>query len=66
MWENIVEPGRPKITVWRMRIACSIPKGTNSHSDYVILIAFLRQEWLREFSLMSRYMCNVRLVYSEF
>jgi len=25
MWKNIVQPGRPQITVWRMRIACWIP-----------------------------------------
>ena len=52
MWKNIVELGRPKMTIWRMRIACWIPKVTNTHSEYVILIAFLRQEWLREFSSM--------------
>jgi hypothetical protein len=22
MWKNIVEQGRPQVTVWRMRIAC--------------------------------------------
>ena len=26
--ENIVQPGRPQMTVWRMRIACRIPKVT--------------------------------------
>jgi len=40
MWENMVEPGRPQMTIWRMRIACYTPKVTNTHSDYVILIAF--------------------------
>jgi hypothetical protein len=25
MWKNIVQPGRPHMTVWRMRIACWIP-----------------------------------------
>jgi len=32
----------------RMRIACSITKATDAHSEYVILIAFPRQQWLRE------------------
>ena len=41
MWKNIVEPGRPQMTIWRMRIACWIPKATNTHSEYVILL-FLR------------------------
>jgi len=33
-----------QMTVWRMRIACWIPKATNTHSEYVILIAFPRQK----------------------
>ena len=36
------------MTIRRMRIACCIPKATNTHSEYVILIAFPRQHWLRE------------------
>jgi hypothetical protein len=30
MWENIVEPGRSQMTIWRMRIACWIPKSANT------------------------------------
>ena len=48
MWKNIVERGRPEMTIWRMRFACWIPKATNTHSECVILIAFPRQQWLRE------------------
>ena len=22
MWKNIVDPGRPEVTIWRMRFAC--------------------------------------------
>jgi len=40
MWEKIVERGRPQVTIWRMRIGCWIPKATNTHSGWVILIAF--------------------------
>jgi len=40
MWKNIVERGRPQLTIWRMRIACWVPKATNTHSEYVIFIAF--------------------------
>jgi hypothetical protein len=32
----------------RMRIACRIPKATDTHSEYVILIAFPLQRWLQE------------------
>jgi len=31
MWKNIVERGRPQMTIWRMRISCWIPKATNPH-----------------------------------
>jgi len=31
MWKNIVERGRTQMAVWRMRIACWIPKATNTH-----------------------------------
>jgi len=54
-WENIVKPGRPRMTVWPMRIACWIPKATNTHSGYVILISFPLQEWLDERASVLRY-----------
>ena len=31
MWKNIVELGRPQMTIWCIRIACWIPKDTNTH-----------------------------------
>ena len=40
MWKNIVQPDRPQMAIWRTRMACWIPKATNTHSEYVILIAF--------------------------
>ena len=47
MWKkNILEPGRPQMTIWRMRIACWIPKATDTHSEYVILTAFPLQKCL--------------------
>ena len=44
MWKNIVERGRPQMTIWCMCIACWISKGTSRHSKYVI--AFPLQQWL--------------------
>jgi len=32
------------MTIWRMRIACSIPKSTDTQSEYVIVIAFQLQQ----------------------
>jgi len=29
-WKNIVEPGRPHLTKWRMSIACWILKATDT------------------------------------
>jgi hypothetical protein len=29
--ENTVELGKPQMTIWLMRIACWIPKATNTH-----------------------------------
>jgi len=45
VWENIVELNRSQMTIWRMRIACRIPKATNTYSKYVIIIAFPPQKW---------------------
>jgi len=48
MWKNIVERGRTQMAIWRMRIVCWIAKATNTHSEYVTLIAFQLQQWLHE------------------
>ena len=40
-WKNTVEPYRPQITMWRMRIASWLTNSTDTHSEYVIIIAFL-------------------------
>jgi hypothetical protein len=39
----------------RMRFACWITKAIDTHSEYVILIAFPRQQWLRERASVLRY-----------
>jgi hypothetical protein len=38
MWKNTADPDRPKMTIWRMRIAYWTKKVTNTHSEYVILL----------------------------
>jgi hypothetical protein len=40
MWKNIVQPDRPQMTIWSTRIACWIPKATDTHSECVILLVF--------------------------
>jgi hypothetical protein len=41
--------------IQRMRLACWITKATDIHSQYVILIAFTQQQWLRERASTLRY-----------
>ena len=48
MWKNNVQPDRPQMTIRRMSIACWMPNATNTHPEYVIRIAFPRQQWLHE------------------
>ena len=36
LWKNVVERGRPQLKIWCMRrIACWIPKATNTHTQVV-------------------------------
>jgi hypothetical protein len=46
MWKNILQPDRPQMTIWRMRVVCWINMFTDTLSDYVIFIAFPRQQLL--------------------
>jgi hypothetical protein len=53
LWDNVEKYGTARQAtddnkIRRMRFACSITKATDTHSEYVILIAFPRQKWLRE------------------
>ena len=41
--------------IWRMRFACWITKGANTQSEYVIIIAFQRQQWCRERASLKNY-----------
>jgi hypothetical protein len=64
MWKNIVDPDTPQMTIWRMRIACSITKAINAHSDYVIIITFTLQQWLQGSALLLSYKHNACQVYN--
>jgi len=47
MWKYMVDPDRPHVTkiTERMRFACWINKATKTTSEYVIIIAFPKQQW---------------------
>jgi len=53
------------MAVWRMRIACWIPKATNTHSQYTTLIAVPMQQLLHERDSMLLYTYIACPVYPE-
>ena len=55
MWKKFVQPDMPQMTIWRMHIACWIPKATDTHSGYVLLFAFPLHQHLYELTLVVRY-----------
>ena len=42
-------------TIRYLRNACWLTKATNTHLQYVIIIAFSRQQWVRERALLLHY-----------
>ena len=59
LWDNVEKYGRTgqatdDSIIWRMRFACWITKATNTHLEYVILIAFPLQRWFLERALVLR------------
>ena len=55
MLKNFVEPDKPQMTKWHMRVARWIPRATSTHAEWAILIAFPRQQWLQERASILRY-----------
>ena len=46
----------------RMRIAYCTTKTTDTHSEYVIIVAFPRQQWLRERASMLKFICSLTVL----
>jgi hypothetical protein len=60
LWDNVENYGTARQAtddniIWRMRFACWVTKAIDTHSEYVILIAFPRQQWLRQRAPMLYY-----------
>ena len=60
LWDNMekyyrLEQATYGSIIWRMGIACRITKARDTHSQYVILIVFPLQQWLRERGSMICY-----------
>jgi hypothetical protein len=61
----MVKPDRPPddTIIRRMCFACLVTNAIYAHSEYVILIAFARQQWLRERASMLRYTYSAYLAH---
>jgi hypothetical protein len=55
MLKNIVQPDRPQMTIWRMRIPCRILVVANTYSQYILLLAFPPKQWFHERASVLRY-----------
>jgi len=53
------------MTIWRMRIEFWIPKATNTHSEYVIIISLPLQQVLHEGPAVLRYMHAACVIWSS-
>jgi hypothetical protein len=65
LWENVGKYGTAiqatDNIIWSMRLACWIPKATDTSPEYVIRISFLQQQWLYERTSLLRYTYNACL-----
>ena len=61
----MVELNGPQVTIWRMNSDGWITIATNTHSEYVILTAFPRQQWLRERASMLRYVRTLPVLFQN-
>jgi hypothetical protein len=55
VWKSVVEQGKTQMATLHMRIACWMPKATNTRSEYVIIFVFPQQQWLHEWALTLCY-----------
>ena len=67
LWDNVEKYGRARQAtddniIRRMRFACWITKSTDTRPEYIILIAFPRQQWLRQRASILRYTYTACLV----
>jgi hypothetical protein len=54
------------MTIWALCIAWWIPEATSTHLNYVMLIAFLMQQWLHEHASVLRVTYVACLVFHVF
>jgi hypothetical protein len=68
MWKNVVESreAADENIIRHIRIACWIPKATNTRSEYVTLLAFPLQHCLHERASVLRYTYSTLPVFVNF
>ena len=69
LWDNVEKYGRAGQTtddniMWHMCFVCWMIEATNTHSKYVILIAFPWQYWFHEFTSSVMYICTLPVLLS--
>ena len=57
IWKHTVEPNRPQMAIWCVRIARWMNKATDTHLEYVIIVAFLLHQWSHDRASMLRHSC---------
>jgi hypothetical protein len=68
LWDNVEKYVRAREAtddniIWHMCFACWVTKATDTHIEYLILVAFPRQQWLLEHVSMLCYTCIACLVF---
>jgi hypothetical protein len=58
MWQNVVEPDRLQKAIRRMRSECWISEVTDTHSEYLRLIAFPSNDY----TIVSQYYVDTYIV----
>ena len=58
MWKNMVDSDRLQMKIRLMHFAYWITKATNTHPEYVVLIALPRQQCLRERASILSFRCT--------
>ena len=66
LWDNVEKCCRARhaiqMTIWCICIACWITKATNTHSEYVILIALPWQQWFCERASNVMFICTLSIL----
>jgi hypothetical protein len=63
MCKNMIDPDRPQMTIWRMRITCWISMVMNTYQN---TYCFSLQQWLHERTSILRYTTYIACLVSYY